>query len=141
MRRAGLQCLNRRITVIGGSHRFLRNRPISYGIREMSGILPKVDPPLLGTSPADAYQLLPENEKPGKAEDALFDAQVSQVKDWWSSPRYAGIKRPYSADAVVSKRGTLQQVYPSSLMARKLFNLLEERASQSRPIHTSTSPA
>jgi isocitrate lyase len=59
------------------------------------------------------------------------------VKDWWASPRYKGIKRPYSAEDVVSKRGALQQTYPSSLMARKLFNLLEERAAKGEPVHTS----
>ena len=59
------------------------------------------------------------------------------MKDWWASPRYKGIKRPYSAEDVVSKRGALQQSYPSSLMARKLFNLLEERAAKGEPVHTS----
>ena len=58
-------------------------------------------------------------------------------EDWWASPRYKGIKRPYSAEDVVSKRGALQQSYPSSLMARKLFNLLEERAAKGEPVHTS----
>jgi isocitrate lyase len=79
---------------------------------------------------------LPESQKPGKAEDEIYNEQIEQVKDWWASPRYKGIKRPYSPDDVVSKRGTLQQVYPSSLMARKLFNLLEERASEGNPVHT-----
>ena len=59
------------------------------------------------------------------------------MRDWWASPRYKGIKRPYSAEDVVSKRGALQQSYPSSLMARKLFNLLEERAAKGEPVHTS----
>ncbi|KAI7534907.1 Methylisocitrate lyase, partial [Hortaea werneckii] len=40
------------------------------------------------------------------------------------------------AEDVVSKRGTLQQVYPSSLMARKLFNLLEQRMAEGKPVHT-----
>lgn len=104
----------------------------------MTGPLQPVSPPLPGTQPTDAYQLLPEHDKVGESEDALFDAQIKQVEEWWASPRYEGIKRPYSAEAVVSKRGTLQQVYPSSLMARKLFNLLEERASKGEPVHTST---
>ncbi|TKX18666.1 2-methylisocitrate lyase [Elsinoe australis] len=102
----------------------------------MTGPLQPVSPPLPGTQPTDAYQLLPEHDKVGESEDALFDAQIKQVEEWWASPRYEGIKRPYSAEAVVSKRGTLQQVYPSSLMARKLFNLLEERASKGEPVHT-----
>ena len=67
----------------------------------------------------------------------MFEAQVKQVEEWWASPRYKGIKRSYSAADVVSKRGTFQQTYPSSLMARKLFNLFEEKAAKGEPVHTS----
>lgn len=111
-------------------------RPLSYGATHMSGSLTPVEPPLPSAQPTDAFQLLSTKEK-ASAEDDIFNAQVQQVKDWWASPRYEGIKRPYSAETVVSKRGTLQQVYPSSLMARKLFNLLEERAKEGKPVHTS----
>lgn len=102
----------------------------------MSSTIASVSPPLPSTHTTDSFQLLPESQKPGKAEDEIYNEQIEQVKDWWASPRYKGIKRPYSPDDVVSKRGTLQQVYPSSLMARKLFNLLEERASEGNPVHT-----
>ncbi|KAK3721919.1 mitochondrial 2-methylisocitrate lyase [Vermiconidia calcicola] len=95
-----------------------------------------VSPPLPSTQPTESFQLLPESQKAGAAEDEIFNEQVKQVREWWASSRYKGIKRPYSAEDVVSKRGTLQQVYPSSLMGRKLFNLLEERASQGKPVHT-----
>lgn len=101
----------------------------------MSGSLTPVEPSLPSTQPTDAFQLLSTEEK-ASAEDDIFNAQVQQVKDWWASPRYEGIKRPYSAETVVGKRGTLQQVYPSSLMARKLFNLLEQRAKEGKPVHT-----
>lgn len=102
-----------------------------------SSPLKPVDPPVSSALPGDSFQLLPEAAKAGQAEDALFEEQVQQVKDWWASPRYKGIKRPYSAEDVVSKRGALQQTYPSSLMARKLFNLFEERAAKGEPVHTS----
>jgi isocitrate lyase len=102
----------------------------------MSTSLAPVEPPISATHPTDSFQLLPEAQKAGAAEDEIFNQQVQQVRDWWSTPRYKGIKRPYSPEDVVSKRGTLQQVYPSNLMARKLFNLLEERASQGQPVHT-----
>lgn len=85
-----------------------------------------------------AFQLLPESEKPGAAEDALFDAQVAEIEAWWKSDRYEGIKRPYSAVDVATKRGTQDQTYPSSVMARKLFDLIKERSSRGEPIHTST---
>ncbi|KAJ4356176.1 mitochondrial 2-methylisocitrate lyase [Didymosphaeria variabile] len=101
-----------------------------------SSTLKPVDSPVSSALPGDSFQLLPEASKAGQAEDALFEEQVQKVKDWWASPRYKGIKRPYSAEDVVSKRGALQQTYPSSLMARKLFNLFEERAANGEPVHT-----
>ena len=102
-----------------------------------SSNLPRVSPPLSTTLPTDAYQLLPESQKAGTAEDILFEQQVQDVQDWWGTPRFEGIKRDYSAEDIVSKRGSLQQTYPSSLMARKLFDLLKERAAASEPVHTS----
>lgn len=102
----------------------------------MSSQLAPVQPPLSTALPADSFQLLSEAEKSGAAEDALFAQQVEDVKQWWSSPRYEGIKRPYTAEDVVSKRGALQQTYPSSLMARKLFNILKERHAEGKPVHT-----
>lgn len=102
----------------------------------MSASIKSVDPPLPSAEPTSSFQLLSTEQKVGESEDAVFDDQVKQVQDWWASPRYKGIKRPYSAEDVVSKRGTLQQIYPSSLMARKLFNLLEERAANGEPVHT-----
>ncbi|KAL8780147.1 MAG: hypothetical protein Q9213_006602 [Squamulea squamosa] len=70
------------------------------------------------------------------AENALFDQQVQDVKHWWATPRFEGIKRSYTAEQVVGKRGSIQQTYPSSLMAMKLFNLLQERAAAGEPVHT-----
>lgn len=98
--------------------------------------LSPVNPPVSTPLPSDSFQLLPETEKAGRAEDALFTQQVKDVEAWWATERYKGIKRPYTAEDVVSKRGSLQQSYPSSLMARKLFNLLNERAAQGQPVHT-----
>jgi len=113
-------------------------RAISTSLTRMAA-LPTVTPPVSFALPADSFHLLSTEQKAGAAEDALFAAEVEQVEQWWASPRYKGIKRPYSAEDVVGKRGSLQQTYPSSLMGRKLFNLLEERASQGLPVHTSAS--
>jgi isocitrate lyase len=112
-------------------------RCLSTAAPMRSSALQIPSPPLSTTLPADAFQLLAEDSKPN-AEDALFSEQVQQVQDWWTSERYTGIKRPYSAEDVVSKRGALQQTYPSSLMARKLFNLFKERSAEGKPVHTST---
>lgn len=86
---------------------------------------------------SDSFQLVPESQKAGAAEDELYEQQIKEVETWWNSPRYEGIKRPYSAADVVSKRGSQQQSYPSSVMARKLFNLIKEREANGKPIHTS----
>ena len=95
-----------------------------------------VDPPISEALPSDGFQLKSSEQKVGAAEDALYDQQVEAVSNWWKSSRYEGIKRPYSAEDVVSKRGSLQQNYPSSIMARKLFNLLDKRAQAGEPVHT-----
>jgi isocitrate lyase len=108
-------------------------RPFTCGYTRMT----PVHPPVSTTLPSDAYQLLSTQEKAGAAEDALYEQQIRDVEAWWNSPRFEGIKRPYTAADVVSKRGSLQQTYPSSLMARKLFNLLNERAAAGQPVHTS----
>lgn len=92
------------------------------------------------TQPADAFQLLPESQKAGEAEDRLYEATVKEIEAWWASPRYQGIKRPYSAEDVATKRGTQKVQYPSSVMAQKLFNLIQERVAKGEPIHTSKSP-
>ncbi|RDI82471.1 hypothetical protein Vi05172_g7579 [Venturia inaequalis] len=105
-------------------------------VRMSSSSIQPVDPPVSSALPADSFQLLSTEGKQGEAEDALFDTQIQQVKEWWSSPRYAGIKRPYTPEDVVARRGALQQTYPSSLMARKLFNLFEQRAKEGKPVHT-----
>ena len=102
----------------------------------MSSPLQPVNPPLSAAYPSDSFQLVPEAQKAGAAEDALFQQQVKDVEAWFASPRYEGIKRDWTAADVVSKRGSLQQSYPSSVMARKLWNLVAERKAAGEPIHT-----
>lgn len=100
-------------------------------------LLKPAEPPISTNFPSDAYQLLSTPEKAGSFEDAFYEQQTRDVEVWWASERFDGVKRPYSAADIVSKRGSLQQAYPSSLMARKLFNLLNERAMEGLPVHTS----
>lgn len=109
-------------------------RAFSSTMSKMS--LPPVEPPLSAALPSDSFQLLPESAKAGAAEDALYEQQIKDVEAWWASPRYAGIRRPYTAADVVSKRGSQTQTYPSSVMARKLFDLVQQRAAAGEPIHT-----
>ena len=69
-------------------------------------------------------------------EDARFDAQVKDVEAWFASPRFAGIKRPYTAASVVEKRGTLPITYPCDHQARKLWDLLQKYGAEKKPLLT-----
>ncbi|KAJ3749309.1 isocitrate lyase icl [Lentinula detonsa] len=69
-------------------------------------------------------------------ERAAFEAEVKQVEQWWKSPRFARVTRPYTAADVVSKRGTIKIEYPSNILAQKLFALLSEHAKRGTPSHT-----
>lgn len=111
-------------------------RTITTTARAMAPLIP-ASPPVSRQLPSDGFQLLAEADKAGEAEDALYEQQIKEVEEWWASERYKGIKRPYSAHDIVSKRGSQLQSYPSSVMARKLFNLIKQREAEGKPIHTS----
>jgi isocitrate lyase len=135
MLRRAATTIPRRVVAARSASIFVRNLSISA---QRMGVLKPLDNPISAALPSDSFQLLPESQKAGAAEDALYDQQIKDVEAWWASPRYEGIKRPYSAADVVSKRGSQLQSYPSSVMARKLFNLIKEREAKGEPIHTST---
>lgn len=61
------------------------------------------------------------------AEEAAFQAEVAAVKEWWNNPRWRHMKRPFTAEQIVSKRGNLKIQYPSNDQAKKLWKILEER--------------
>ena len=87
-------------------------------------------------------------------ERAAFQAEVQQVKNWWTvcippdprarllicSPlqdsRFKKVKRPYTAEDVVSKRGTLPISYPSNVLAKKLWAQLSAHFAKGEPSHT-----
>ncbi|KAJ7254367.1 isocitrate lyase icl [Mycena haematopus] len=69
-------------------------------------------------------------------ERAAFAQEVAQVEKWWKNPRFARVKRPYSAADVVAKRGTLPIQYPSNVQAKKLWATLGEHAKRGTPSHT-----
>ncbi|CAO1634264.1 unnamed protein product [Sympodiomycopsis kandeliae] len=70
------------------------------------------------------------------AESQQFAQEVEAVKQWWKNPRFAKTKRPYSAEDVVSKRGTIPVTYPSGIQAKKLWKTLENHASKGTTSHT-----
>ncbi|KAK0455904.1 isocitrate lyase [Armillaria borealis] len=97
-----------------------RYLPVGRVARAMSSIAPlSLDPPSLDQ------------------ESALFDQRVSEMEDFFAQPRFADIKRPYSAASVASKQGSLPVVpIPSSLLADKLFAVLKRAADAKKPVHT-----
>lgn len=62
------------------------------------------------------------------SEQELFDAEVRLVEAFQKQPRFHRTVRPYSAADVVSKRGNLELRYPSDVMAKKLWKILESKA-------------
>lgn len=71
-------------------------------------------------------------------EQAHFEASTKDIVAWWSSPRFAGLARPYDAAAVSSKRGMMpvDPLNPVNIQARKLFALLSRAAQKREPVHT-----
>ena len=59
------------------------------------------------------------------------------MEEFFNSPRYKGIKRPYSASTIVTKQGSLPVLpLPSSLLADKLFKLFTRAEQEKKPVHT-----
>ena len=61
-----------------------------------------------------------------EVEQRAFEKEVEEVKRWWQGERFKNVKRPYTAQDVVSKRGTLRQTYASDLQAKKAWKLMQE---------------
>ena len=59
------------------------------------------------------------------------------MEAFFKLPRFAGIKRPYSAASVASKQGSLPVLMqPSTLLADKLYTILDKAAKEGKPVHT-----
>ncbi|KAJ2923056.1 hypothetical protein H1R20_g14036, partial [Candolleomyces eurysporus] len=70
-------------------------------------------------------------------EAALFNARVQEMEEFFTQPRFKGIKRPYSASTIVGKQGSLPVLpLPSSLLADKLFKLFSRAEQEKKPVHT-----
>lgn len=61
------------------------------------------------------------------AEDAQFQKEVQEVKQWWSDSRWRYTRRPFTAEDIVSKRGNLKITYPSNHQSKKLWEIVEGR--------------
>lgn len=60
-------------------------------------------------------------------EDQLYENDVKAVKQWWTDSRWRYTKRPFTAEQIVAKRGNLKIEYPSNVMSKKLWNIVENR--------------
>jgi isocitrate lyase len=50
--------------------------------------------------------------------------EAAEIEAWWSTDRYAEIKRPYSALDVVSLRGSIKESFAADEMSKKLWDTL-----------------
>lgn len=66
------------------------------------------------------------------AEEQSFLQEVDEVKKWWSDSRWRYTRRPFTAEEIVAKRGTLKVQYPSNAQAKKMWNIVEDRFKVSR---------
>jgi Isocitrate lyase family len=61
------------------------------------------------------------------AEEQRYQAEVAEVKKWWSDSRWRYTKRPFTAEQIVGKRGNLKIEYASNHQSKKLWKILEGR--------------
>lgn len=66
-----------------------------------------------------ALSKLAEKFKMGNAdqEEQQYLQEVEAVKQWWADSRWRYTKRPFTAEQIVQKRGTLKIQYPSNDLA------------------------
>ncbi|KAG2218046.1 hypothetical protein INT45_011927 [Circinella minor] len=69
-------------------------------------------------------------------EQQQFLQEVEAVKQWWSSPRFKNVKRPYTAESIVSKRGTFPVQYRSDVQAKKMWALIQKNKRTGETSHT-----
>ncbi len=67
----------------------------------------------------------------------LFNKEVEETNKWFSSPRFDGITRLYSAQQVVEQRGTIQTEYTvAKRAAEDFYKMLRELFSEKKQITT-----
>ena len=60
-------------------------------------------------------------------EDQAFEVDVEAVKNWWTDSRWRYTRRPFTAEQIVAKRGTLKIDYPGNSLSKKLWKIMEGR--------------
>ncbi|KAG6846050.1 hypothetical protein H0H87_006414 [Tephrocybe sp. NHM501043] len=88
-------------------------------------------------SSATSLPSLPIQQPSMDEEATLFAQRTQEMEGFFSQPRFASIKRTYSASSVASKQGSMPVLpLPSTLLANKLHALLTKAASEGKPVHT-----
>lgn len=59
------------------------------------------------------------------AEEKKYQEEVKAVQQWWSDSRWRYTKRPFTAEQIVQKRGSIQQHYANNEISKKLWAKLE----------------
>ncbi|GMG20617.1 unnamed protein product [Ambrosiozyma monospora] len=59
-------------------------------------------------------------------EERTFQEEVKAIEKWWSEPRWADVKRVYSAEEIAKRRSTIKNPNASDAMAKKAFKLFQE---------------
>lgn len=60
-------------------------------------------------------------------EEQKYLQDVEAIKQWWTDSRWRYTRRPYTAEQIAQKRGTIKIEYPSNTQAKKLWKLVEHR--------------
>ncbi|PSK42289.1 hypothetical protein B9Z65_4203 [Elsinoe australis] len=61
------------------------------------------------------------------AEEQKYQQEVKGVKQWWTDSRWRHTRRPYTAEQIVQKRGTIKVDFPSNTQSKKLWDIVESR--------------
>ncbi|CAI7677160.1 unnamed protein product [Penicillium discolor] len=69
-------------------------------------------------------------------EDRQFAAEVQAVQNWWKDSRWRYTKRPFTAEQIVAKRGSLKIDYPSNVQAKKLWGIVESNFQNKQASYT-----
>ena len=60
-------------------------------------------------------------------EDQRYEIDVENVKQWWTDSRWRYTRRPFTAEQIVAKRGSIKVDYPSNVLSKKLWQIIESR--------------
>ena len=61
-----------------------------------------------------------------------FEKEIAQLREWFASPRFAGIKRVHTAREVVEQRGTIRPDYAVARERRRGLPRAAPRALHAR---------